>query len=617
MRRVQVKNTLLEAFRGEFASQMAAIRRDWEDYQPDARTDQEGLSTLRRELHTMKGSVRLLGLTELAETVHALEEQVAAALAEQRKPEEFLEALWDFEEAVGGALGYAQVDEMGTESVEMNAVSGRTRESSGAAYGLLLALDELLGMGEEFAESFDHGQPPSVEQMELALAQFLERLRTIREGARKMALVPSHELFSGLPELARRAATDSGKQVRVTVRARPDQVERETVLALRPAMVHLVANAVSHGLKKESGTLELAYQRGESHLEVSVADQGPGLDLEKLERAVVGGGYLDQSGWNALSLQERQQWIFSPGLSTRGKADLTAGRGMGLSVVAETVQRLNGTVVVESGPEGTTFRLTVPVGWEMCSVLRVTSAGQDLVVLSSELVAVGNHRTEDRVEAVRLGELAAVLGYPQNQAPGPYLLLFKQAERTVAVSVEELGDFDDMLVRPLSGFSGLDPAIVGVTPMRGRPLLVISLSGLRGQTQKTPRIQVESSHGTEQPLLLVVDDSVTTRTLVSGILTAHGYRVALARDGVEGLEVAQSEQVALVVCDYQMPRLDGLQFLEKFRADAKTADVPFILLTSIDDMATFEKASALGADRCLGKQNFTQERLLGLVGELL
>ena len=620
MRPDHVQNSLMQAFRSEFAGQMAAVRRDWSDYLPGTQNAAEGLAELRRELHTVKGSVRLLQLAGLAERVHALEELVVSALREGSKPETFLDALSDLEVAVAQALGEEGApDGAAAESVEMQALSPRPQEVGGnSAYSLLLALDELLGLGEELSEELGEQEDLPIETVAARLASMVERVRAIRQGARTMALLPSHELFAGLSELARRAAAEQSKQVRVNLRVAPDQLERETVLALRPALIHLVGNAVSHGIPGISGNLELTYRRLPSHLEISVSDQGDGLDLDRLKEAVIGAGHLDEEGWGKLSVSEQRHWIFSPGLSTRGNADLTAGRGMGLSAVAETIQRLNGSVSVESTSGGTTFRLEVPAGWEMRSVLRVTSEGQDFAVLSSELLGVGSPKASTEHSALWLGELGSLLGYPQTGGRASYALMWKRdEEQALAVGIERLGLFDEVLVCPLIGFSGLDSAVIGVTPTRGRPVPVISLRALRGQGRAATLGAIIEPATAEGPLLLVVDDSVTTRLLVSSILSSQGYRVLLAQDGVEGLEMSRNERVDLVVSDYQMPHLDGLEFLEQFRADARTAEVPFILLTSIDDVATFEKASALGADRCLGKQNFSQDRLLRLVEELL
>ena len=619
MKRAQVQSSLLEAFRLEFAQQAASVRRQWEEYTPKGVASPEDLSELRRDLHTIKGSVRLLEFAGLPEQVHLLEELVDGALRSQTKPEQFLERWEDFEESVAQALGEGTPTAAMTSSTETMAVAPRQREAAGAsAYGLLLGLDEILGMGEELSERLDDPDHAMKENLVETVGSLVERLRILREAARKMALVPSYELFSGLSELARRTALESGKQVRVVVRATEDLLEREVVLSLRPALIHLIGNAVSHGVDGASGVLELDYRRVESGIQISVSDRGGGLDLQKLKEAVLRAGHVDEVGWQEMSGHQRQQWIFFPGLSTRGEADLTSGRGMGLAVVAETVQRLSGTVDVESGPQGTTFRLKIPTGWEVRSVLRVSSGGQDFAVLSSELEAV-SQANESRINAVWLGELANVLGYPATTSRRLYsLLINRQGDLFSAVGVDSLGSFDEVLVRPLIGFSGVNRAMIGVTPTRGLPIPVVSLQALvGGQEQETPALAPAVAAAPGGPLLLVVDDSMTTRTLVSGILSSQGYEVLLAQDGQEALELSRTPGLALVVSDYQMPIVDGLEFLEQFRADPITAKLPFILLTSIDDVATFEKASALGADRCLGKQNFSQDRLLGLVEELL
>ncbi len=620
MKRAQVQNNLLEAFRREFAQQAASVRREWEDYAPETAASIDDLAELRRDLHTIKGSVRLLGFQGLPELVHQLEELVDGTLKSRTKSEEFLERLQDLEEAVDLAMGKGESSAISTSnSIETADVTARPKEASGAsAYGLLLGLDEILGMGEELSERLDDPTTFSVESLGQTVASLVERLRVLREAARKMALVPSHELFSGLPELARRTASENGQQVRVSVRVPSDLLEREVVLSLRPALIHLVGNAVSHGVEGASGALELDYRRIESGLRISISDRGAGLNLEKLREAVIEAGHLDEAGWLALTDHQRQQWIFFPGLTTRREANLSSGRGMGLAVVAETVQRLSGTVEVESSSNGTSFRLEIPTGWEVHSVLRVVSGGQDFAVLSSELHAVGS-TAESKGNILWLGELATVLGYQARSVRRIYSLLTKrQTDQLTAVGVDSLGAFDEVLVRPLIGFSGLNRAMIGVTPTRGVPIPVVSLSALAEQTERVAPVRPPTvASSASGPLLLVVDDSVTTRTLVSGILTSQGYEVLLAQDGQEGLELSRTPGLALVVSDYQMPVMDGLEFLEQFRGDPLTAKMPFILLTSIDDVATFEKASALGADRCLGKQNFSQDRLLGLVEELL
>jgi two-component system chemotaxis sensor kinase CheA len=631
MPRARVEQSLLQAFREEFHQDLALVREQWEAYKPTRKTKLSDLAELRRVLHTVKGSTRLLGFSGVPEQVHRLEEMVLEALRKKKKPEEFWDALSDLETSVGRLLGEDEV------STEMEAVQAGpwtggasvslsesvSAPTSSPAYSFLLSVDELLMLSERLAEQLQPGSEEATSGAGVPRHQadlLVQRAWALREEARRMTLVPSSELFVGMTELARRTADDRGKTVRVIQQVAPDQLERATVLGLRPALLHLVANAVSHGIEGESGELIFGYRRQATSLEVWVGDRGPGLDTEALEKAVVGGGHMTRTAWQASSREEQLSWLFHPGLSTRSEADLTAGRGMGLSVVAETAERLGGRVVVESSPRGTEFRLLIPAGWNLRTVLKVRSGKQRLAVISSELAGV-EATALGQSSGSLAGELAQLLGYPSESGrASPYRLLLNREQATsLAVGVDQLGDFEEILVTPLLGFHGLSPAVIGVTLHHGDPIPVVSLRSLAQAPQTRPLAErMETLPPPDGPLLLVVDDSLTTRSLVTGILRSSGYRVLVAADGEEGLNLARSTpELEGIVSDLQMPVLDGLGFLEALRADPETAALPFVLLTSIDDVATFEKASALGADRCLGKQNFTQELLLKILEELL
>lgn len=622
MERARVEESLLRAFREEFHHDLGIVRKEWQAYKPSRKTRTSDLAELRRVLHTVKGSTRLLGFPGVPEQVHKLEEMVLAALKGKKKPEEFWDGLSDLETAVGVLLGEDEV------STEMEAVpsawrdatpqgNGATRAVTSPAYSFLLSIDELLTQSQRLADGLQSGDSSGSPH---GAALLVQRAAALREEARRMTLVSSAELFVGMTELARRTAAERGKTVRVIHQVAPDQLERATVLGLRPALLHLIANAVSHGIAGSSGELVFGYRRQATSLEVWVADRGPGLDREALGQAVIAAGYLSESAWRASSREEQLQWLFHPGLSTRPQADLSAGRGMGLAVVAETAERLGGRVVVESSDQGTEFRLLVPAGWNIRTVLKVLSRNRALAVLSSELVGV-EATALGLPTGELLGELAELLGYPM-ASPGSAayrLLLAREGAPPLAIGVDLLGDFEEVLVTPLGGFQGLTPAVMGVTLHHGNPMPVVSLRALSQDTRPRPAAEVAGLlTAGEGPQLLVVDDSLTTRSLVTGILQANGYRVLVASDGEEGLSLARTtEGLAGIVSDLQMPVLDGLGFLEQLRADPETAALPFVLLTSIDDVATFEKASGLGADRCLGKQNFSQELLLKTLEELL
>ncbi len=624
--RSQVQESLLKAFREEFQQDLASVRQEWEGYQPNRKTRLSDLADLRRLLHTIKGSTRLLGFEGVPEQVHALEEMVLEALRKKKKPAEFWDGLAELEEAVALHLGESapepsmelEVSPLAAMAPALSmAPSSAPSSSSSVAYSFLLSVDELVVLGESLVEELQ-AEGRSAGGFSHRAALLVERTRALRDQARRMTLLPASELFAGMTELARRVAAESGKTVRVTHHIEPGQMERETVAALRPALTHLVSNAVSHGVSGASGVVEFSYQRFPGYVTVSVADQGVGISLPVLREAVLKGRHLSAREWDALDRQAQLDWIFHPGLSTRSEADLSAGRGMGLSIVAETVQRLGGRAEVQSSDKGTVFRLVLPANWNLRTVLRVRSAGQELAVLSSEIEAVEARALGGQV-AEKAGELATLVGFPGALREGAYRILLARGKgASVAVGVDELGEFEHVLVTPPPlGLTGLTPAVIGMTSHRGVPMPVLSLRTLLEAPLANRGHAPVAMTPAEGALLLVVDDSVTTRTMVSGILQSAGYRVLTASDGKQGLELAHTPDVSGIVSDLQMPIMDGLEFLEALRSDPLTSAIPFVLLTSIDDVATFEKASGLGADRCLGKQNFTEGLLLKTVEELL
>lgn len=623
MQRSEVEKSLLLAFREEFSRDLEVLRREWERYKPSRKTKPDALPELRRVLHTVKGSTRLLGFTGVPEFVHSLEEKVLEALKKKAKPPELWDDLAELEELVAVFLDDdSKAGEPSWEgepsALAVGATSmSRTELSSG--YNFLLSVDELLALGEQLIDQLQiQGISHSHGSVAHQAAFLVERSKALRQEARRLALLPSNELFVGMTELARRTAADLGKVVSVQHRVQPDHLEREAVTVLRPGLLHLVVNAVAHGIDKEPGVIVLSYERHHDHLLVGVEDNGRGLSLQSLKEAVLRGRYLTEEEWDKLSPAEQLDWVFHPGLSTRDEADMVAGRGIGLAVVAESVSRLGGRVEVESSPQGTKFRLILPMDWNLRSVLWVRSAGHSFAVLSREIVEVEACSLEE-ASGDSLGELAELLGYSATVVSADYRLVVEHAEMgRVSIGVDALGEFEEVLVTlPPAGLTGLPEAMYGTAFSQGAPLPVVSLQSL---VDRPPSRTLPSRPRSTTRLgatLLVVDDSITTRTLVTGILESAGFRVLVASDGKQGLELATVEKPAAIVSDLQMPIMDGLTFLEKLRGDPDTASLPFILLTSIDDVGTFEKASALGADRCLGKQNFSQELLLKTVRELL
>lgn len=484
-------------------------------------------------------------------------------------------------------------------------------------------------------------------------------------------------------EMAAEEAGDARRAGEVEIRLSGLQLraERQLLQALRDPAIQLLRNAVSHGtagLNATSGRipvigLSLSLRAG--RLEMVVADDGPGPDLAGIERTAIRHGLLPERAADAPAPDEGQllALVFEPGFSTAVGVDRLSGRGMGLSIVAEAARRLNGSAVMRRGrdavgvPVGTELVVSVPLAARRQSVLLVEAAGhivglpsaaverlrrlpaaavewpegRPVTHLQAEVASSGSAAGPDRDGGIVLRLLAlpvllggadmvaATRGAPASAAMLPTVLLHAGGHR-LGLVVDRLHDVRTLLVRAPDAI-GIDRQLVAgiATIENGRPVLVlepealIAAAGRSSAGSVAPQAAAPASPPVDrvraQPTILVVDDSITTRTLEKTILQAQGYRVLVAVDGLEALGVLRTAQweVDVVVADVEMPRLDGFGLLAAMRADPRLAPIPTVLMTSRDAEADVRRGLELGARAYITKQDFDQGALLRIIGQLL
>ena len=523
--------------------------------------------------------------------------------------------------------------------------------------------------------------------------QLDEAVRRLREQVGRIALVPAEPIFGPLAAMARDLARElagevagdagagSGGEVEIMLSGLQLRAERQVLQALRDPAIQLLRNAVSHGAAgRQAATgrvpviaLSLSLRAG--RLEMVVADDGPGPDLDRIERTAIRHGLLPPRAADDPAPDESRllALVFEPGFSTAGGVDRLSGRGMGLSIVAEAAHGLNGSVLMRRGrdaagtPVGTELVVSVPLAARRQSVLLVEAAGhivglpsaaverlrrvpvaavewsggRPVTHLQAEIAAggaAGRGATPGIV--LRLLALPALLGgadilsTARGAEPAASMLptvLLRSGGAVIGLVVDRLHDVRELLVRAPDAI-GIDRQLVAgiATIENGRPVLVLEPDALIAAAGRIrvptpdPRAEVgalppASGRLRAQPTILVVDDSITTRTLEKTILQAQGYRVLVAVDGLEALGVLRTAQweVDVVVADVEMPRLDGFGLLAAMRADPRLAPIPTVLMTSRDAEADVRRGLELGARAYITKQDFDQGALLRIIGQLL
>jgi two-component system chemotaxis sensor kinase CheA len=409
-------------------------------------------------------------------------------------------------------------------------------------------------------------------------------------------------------------------------------------------------NAVDHGIeapeqreangKPRTATIILSAEQAGENIVVHVADDGAGLNFDAIRESIARRGVLDVDSLTEADLKEA---IFQAGVSTSPIITDISGRGVGLDVVRKNTESLRGTVEVHSTPgRGTTFSLILPLRLASTRGLLVKAGGETLAIPLDNILKIERYAPEEisvleghdtvRYEGqpLTLVRLSDVLDLP----PGGFLengeilaVVVSAADRRMAFAIDDLGDEQEMVVKALGQQLSRVGGVTGATVLGNRQVVLVLHIGdliklaMRG-TQRSVLNTLSATAAETQARgpreILVVDDSITTRTLEKNILEAAGYAVRLAIDGQEALTNISSEGIPdLIVTDVAMPRMTGFELTRRIKEDETTAHVPVVLVTSLDSDRDKRHGIEVGADAYIVKSGFDQDNLLETIEQLI
>ena len=472
----------------------------------------------------------------------------------------------------------------------------------------------------------------------------------MRDEIARARMVPIGTPFTRFRRATREMARATGKDVTLVTSGEHTEVDTGVVERLVDPLVHLVRNAVYHGIelaavrvskgKPATGTIYLhAAHRGSAVL-IEVEDDGAGLDVEKIRAKAVERGLIRPEVARSIPESEVIKFIFVPGFSTAEQIGDQAGRGVGMDVVKRVIESMNGHIDVESiRGVGTKFTLSLPLTLLIATALMVRAGSERYgiplpAVREVTMLTPGSHQRMGERSILHIGD-EAIEVHPLQQllhrssVPveiGKPVVIVRTGAGMIGILVDELLGRQEIVIKPLGSFKSLDRSSFGGATIdpEGRVVLVLDPARLLVRNVPVPAVPELTSDSTaadslvpyaEVPelkasaqLLLLIDDSLSIRKFVGRMLESAGYEVDTAVDGEEGLRKASAQNYRLIITDLEMPKLNGYEVIQGLRSRPQTQQTPIIVMTTRAGDKHRQAALNIGANSYIAKP--VEERVL-------
>jgi len=532
-------------------------------------------------------------------------------------------------------------------------------------YQLQSILEEMVQLEEAVSDIalFAKQSDRTIEQQRQMQTQLRDELMWAR-------MLPLSEVLNRFPRVLRDLSATYHKPVNLKMTGIGVLVDKAVLEKLYDPLLHLLRNAFDHGIespdirrqksKPDTGQIEIrAYHKGSQTI-IELIDDGQGLNLERIARRVLELGWLSAEELAKISKDRLGEFIFEPGFSTASQVSELSGRGVGLDVVRSQLRSLKGTVSVTSSPKrGTIFTLTLPLTLTIANLLVCLVGTTNLALPSDsieEIVVPEPNQTkisgtqrflywhQNLIPVYRLAELLnyacplpeipisqALVGVTSPEDWASPMLIMRGERQIFALEIDSLGTEQELVIKPFSSAIAPPSYAYGCTILGDGTLIpvidatillefalnkttrtTVITTGVNGQSvlnQDSVLSQTSTAIQTTQtPTVLVVDDAVTLRRTLALTLERAGFRVLQARDGREAIEqLQQSSSVNLVVCDIEMPNMNGFDFLSHRRQDTQLSKIPVVMLTSRSSEKHQWLAKHLGANAYFTKPFLEQE----------
>ncbi len=476
----------------------------------------------------------------------------------------------------------------------------------------------------------------------------------LEDGIKQLRLLPFSTLFNLFPRAVRDMAREAGKDITLAIEGGETGADKRIIEEMKDPLMHMLRNAIAHGIedpaqreasgKPPAGTITLRALRTEANIVVEVKDDGRGLDMEGIRNAALKRRLVTEEALAGMNEAEIKGLIFASGFSTSNFVTETSGRGVGLDAVRASVERLKGSIEAESSTgAGCTFRVRLPATLATAKMLIVEDRGRRYAIPMDHVCTSTMAKQEDIfpiegrkaithegvcVSVARLSDILEIpadektpAGAKAKNGPSTCVIISSGTDR-LGVIVDELLDEQEVVLRQSGGVLKRVRNVSGATILgSGEVCMILNPSDMiktvhKRHAQAVSKPEAAKGNGGKKAVLLV-EDSITTRTQEKRILEGAGYEVVVAVDGLDAMSRISTQRFDAVVSDIMMPNMDGLALTARIRQDTRYRDIPIVLVTTLASDEDKKRGLEAGANAYIPKPSFDQKIFIDTLARLI
>lgn len=471
---------------------------------------------------------------------------------------------------------------------------------------------------------------------------------------KNIRVLPLATVFHLFGRMVRDIAHERGKEVELTIFGSETSADKKIIEEIKNPLIHILRNSIDHGIetperrrelgKPSMGHIQINAKHLDNKILIEVIDDGQGFNIEKIKEKAINKGFLTVDEINDMSDEEIMNIVFYPGFTTGDEITSISGRGVGMDVVKSKIAQLNGTVkIVSEYNVGSKIQIELPVTMATLTAFLIQSANQTFALPMSVINTIvcrsdkEIHHTHESLTILHNGKnipvynLAHLLNLKgsQDESEMKTIIIIETNNRMIGIIVNKLLGEQEILHKKLSpplyrikNISGVTTLATGETCLILNAIDLIKNSTLQNAKKmslsqtKTLTIEEKKSQ-LKQKNILVIDDSITTRTLEKNILSSAGFTVITANNPIEAIKKINETHFDIILTDIEMPEMSGLEFLSQMKSNELYADVPIVVMSSLADENQKRKAHSLGAEKYVVKGEFNQKAFIDMVSNIL